>query len=132
MSSCRRSSGGGVPRELLDAAGDQRIELFTTRALIVELEDVLSRGKFAQQLNQTRFTPAYLLARYNQLATLITPVALASTGLRDPDDEAVIACAIGAAADLIVSGDKDLLVLKAYRGVRIVSAAEALHMIARP
>jgi uncharacterized protein len=58
---------GGVPRQLLDAAEAQRLELFTSRALIAELEDVLSREKLAAQLQQTRFTAAYLLARYTQL-----------------------------------------------------------------
>ncbi len=49
---------------------------------------------------------------------------------RDPDDEAVIACALAARADLIVSGDQDLLVLKTYRRIRIVSATEVLAIIA--
>jgi len=48
---------------------------------------------------------------------------------RDPDDEAVIACALAARADLIVSGDQDLLVLKRYRRIRILNAAEALAII---
>jgi putative PIN family toxin of toxin-antitoxin system len=64
---------GGVPRRLLDTAEEQRVEFFTSRALIAELEDVLSRGKFAKQLSESRFTSAYLLARYTQLATLIAP-----------------------------------------------------------
>ncbi len=95
---------GGVPRQLLNAAGGQGVEFFTSRALIAELEDVLSRGKFAAQLSESRFTSAYLLARYTQLATLIAPVEVTSPELRDPDDAAVLACALAAQADLIVSG----------------------------
>jgi len=123
---------GGVPRQLLDAAEAQRFELFASRALIAELEDVLSREKLAAQLSQTRFSAAYLLARYTQLATLIEPAGVDVTNLRDPDDAAVIACALAAAADLIVSGDKDLRVLKNYQNIRIVSATEALALIASP
>jgi predicted nucleic acid-binding protein len=51
-----------VPRQLLDAAEAQRIQLFTSRALIAELGKVLSREKLAGQLSRTRFTAAYLLA----------------------------------------------------------------------
>ena len=51
---------------------------------------------------------------------------------RDPDDEAVIACALAAHADLIVSGDHDLRVLKIYQHIRIVNAPEALRIIAKP
>jgi len=75
---------GGVPRQLLNAAEGPRVELFTSRALIAELEDVLSRGKFAVQLSESRFTSAYLLARYTQLATLIAPVEVTAPELRDP------------------------------------------------
>ena len=122
---------GGVPRQLLDAAEAQRVELFTSRALIAELEDVLSREKLAAQLSQTRFTAAFLLARFTQLATLIESAAVQVDDLRDPDDKAVIACALAARADLIVSSDHDLRVLKTYRNIRIVSAAETLRIITK-
>ena len=54
---------GGTPRRLLDAIEEQQLELFTSRALIAELEDVLAREKFAAQLSRTRFTSAFLIAR---------------------------------------------------------------------
>lgn len=42
-------------------------------------------------------------------------------GLRDAADAKIIACALAGKADYIVTGDKDLLVLKEYKGVRIVT-----------
>ncbi len=42
------------------------------------------------------------------------------------DDDAVIACALAAHADLIVSGDKRLRNMKTYQGIPIVNATEAL------
>jgi uncharacterized protein len=48
----------------------------------------------------------------------------------DPDDDHVLACAVAAQADLIVSGDKHLHSLGGqYQGIRIVSAAEALQIL---
>lgn len=44
----------------------------------------------------------------------------------DPDDDAVLACAVAAKADLIVSGDPHLLKLKDYQGVPIVAPAEGV------
>lgn len=41
----------------------------------------------------------------------------------------MIACVVAAKANLVVTGDRDLLVLKAYRGIRIVDPAEALRLI---
>jgi len=120
---------GGTPRRILDAVEARRFELFTSRALVTELEDVLTRGKFAAQLEQSRFSSAFLLARYTQLATLIAPSEITAAELRDPNDNLVLACALAARAEFIVSGDQDLLVLKAYRHIRIVNAAEALTII---
>jgi putative PIN family toxin of toxin-antitoxin system len=45
---------------------------------------------------------------------------------RDPADDMVLECALRAKADLLIAGDKDLLVLKEFRGTRIVTPAEYL------
>jgi putative PIN family toxin of toxin-antitoxin system len=121
---------GGTPRRILDAVEEQRIELFTSRALIAELEDVLSREKFAAQLRRTRFTSAFLLARYTQLATLLTPVEITVAELRDPDDAHVLACALTARAEAIVSGDADLHALGSYQGITVLSPADCVRRFA--
>lgn len=40
---------------------------------------------------------------------------------RDPDDENILAAAVSLKADCIVTGDKDLKVLKSYKGINIIS-----------
>lgn len=45
---------------------------------------------------------------------------------RDADDDAVLACALAARADLIVSGDDDLLSIKTFNSIPIVSVAHAV------
>ena len=121
---------GGTPRRLLDAVEARHFELFTSRVLVTELEDVLAREKFAERLGQTRFTSAFLLARYTQLATLIAPTEAAVPELRDPDDAHVLACALAARAEAIVSGDADLHALGSYQGIPILSPADCLKRIA--
>lgn len=51
---------------------------------------------------------------------------------RDPKDDIVLACAIAAQADAIISGDKDLQVLKNYQGIPILNAATALQLLPPP
>ena len=46
-----------------------------------------------------------------------TPVGVC----RDKDDDNVLACAVEAETDYLVTGDKDLLHLKTYRGIRIIT-----------
>lgn len=48
---------------------------------------------------------------------------------RDPKDDMVIACAVVAQADYIVSRDLDLLDLKAYRGIQIVSPEDFIRRL---
>jgi putative PIN family toxin of toxin-antitoxin system len=50
---------------------------------------------------------------------------------RDPEDNMVLECAIEGQAQYIVSGDKDLLVLKEFRGIQIVRASDFLTALAK-
>jgi predicted nucleic acid-binding protein len=49
--------------------------------------------------------------------------------LDDPDDDAVLACALTAKAEVIVSGDSHLLSLKDYEGIDIFTAPKLLARI---
>jgi putative PIN family toxin of toxin-antitoxin system len=120
---------GGTPRKVLDAAETGNLELFTSPALILELGDVLSRPKFAERVAKTRFSAAFLLARYTRLATPIVAEEIDRSVLRDPDDAAVLACALAARAELVVSGDQDLFALRTFREIRIVNATGALAIV---
>jgi uncharacterized protein len=116
---------GGTPRQLLDLARENRVSLFTSTVLLEELADVLNRGKFAAMLASRDITPEFLMQRYGMLAKLVKPQPIART-VRDADDDAVIACALAAQANIIVSGDNDLLVLHPFGDIQILNAATAL------
>ncbi|MCG3171165.1 MAG: hypothetical protein CALGDGBN_02754 [Pseudomonadales bacterium] len=120
---------GGIPGQLVQAGIDRRITLVTSAILIEELAGVLGRAKFAKHLRANGITSAGLITRYTLMTEIVEPVALKRRVARDPDDDHVLACAVAAQADAIVSGDKDPLVLKAYRGTRIVTAREALDFL---
>ena len=117
-----------APSRLIDAALQGRIELFTSRPLLLELEDVLPRDKFARQRSASGLSTTELVARYALLARTVLPATI-SPVLSDPDDDQVLACALGAAADLIVSGDTQILNLKHYHGIRIIDVTQALALV---
>lgn len=116
----------GNPRRILDAARDGIIELFTSPVLLEELKDVLSREKFARKLTAANVTVQDLVSGYSALATVIEAEPIEPVILIDPDDDAVLACALSAEAEVIVSGDNDLLDLKEYEEIRILTATEFL------
>ncbi len=120
----------GNPRRVLDAARDGIIELFTSPVLLEELEDVLKREKFAVRLENAGVSVAELIEGYAALATVTDAAPIAPIVIRDPDDDAVLACAIASEAEIIASGDDDLLSLKSHQDIRILTAAELLNELA--
>jgi putative PIN family toxin of toxin-antitoxin system len=120
----------GAPRRVIVAARSGILEACTSADLLKELEEVLQRPKFAQRLARTGFTAHDLVGRYAAIATLVEPAMIQAAVPADPDDDAVIACAVAAQADVIVSGDKHLLSLRQYQNTSIVTAAELVQRLA--
>ena len=98
----------GAPRKLLDAARAGQISLYNSAVLLAELVEILPHAKFAKRVAAAQISVERLARRYARLARSITPAEIKPTVLADVDDDAVIACALAAGADLIVSGDKRL------------------------
>jgi uncharacterized protein len=121
-----------APRQVLDVAREQRITLYTSSVLLDELAEVLSREHLASVIAANQASPAFLMQRYAMLAQLVIPASIGRVVPKDIDDDAIIACALGADAEFIVSGDAHLLNLKRYQGIDIVNPAAALALIAKP
>ncbi|MBI2316576.1 MAG: putative toxin-antitoxin system toxin component, PIN family [Betaproteobacteria bacterium] len=122
---------GGVPRQLLDAIHQGRATAFTSGDLIREFREVLAREKFAATIAQFGKTPQSLAESYTGIAILVDPAPLLELGaLRDPKDALVLACAVAARADAIVSGDIDLGVLKSFGDIPILTPAQCLERMA--
>lgn len=116
----------GVPGRLIEMAGEQEIQLFTSRALLDELAATLGKKKLEKPIAKTGLTADHMLRNYRRIVTLVTVRQLAQQVSRDADDDAVLACALAARADLIVSGDDDLLALKQFQSIDIVTARIAV------
>ena len=119
---------GGPLAAVLSAAREGRITLFTSPVLLAELEDVLSREKFAARIARVGSSVAQMLAGFRALAAIVRPAPLEAIA-RDPDDDHVLACALSAKAILIVTRDRDLLDLGTFREIRILASHEALQLI---
>lgn len=119
----------GTPHHLFAAIETEEISFYSSRALVDELADVLARRKLGRAVKASGESVSTLVAEYEGLVQLVEPHALRRPIGRDSDDEAILTCALAARADLIVSGDRDLRVLKTFQRIRIVNATEALAII---
>ncbi len=122
----------GTPHELLTAISQQpSIQLNSSTALLDELADVLTRPSATKRLAVIGKTAREVLSDYVEVLELVEPTTVPRVVLADPDDDRVIAVALAAHADLIVSGDSDLLNIASYEGIPIVTAARAIQQIGR-
>lgn len=120
---------GGSPKLLLQARREKRVELYTSMPLLAELTDILSRRKFEKKIAASALAVDQLVDHYAELAQVVRPTDIPRIA-PDPDDDVVIGTALAAKADLLVTGDRMLLSVSEYQGVRIVGVAEALQVLA--
>jgi putative PIN family toxin of toxin-antitoxin system len=117
----------GKPYELLGHAIDGKMQCFASAPLIEELERVLAYDRLAKRIASLNTTIAALVSDYLELVELVIVADIAPAVSADPDDDVLLATALAADAEIIVSGDAHLLNLKHYQGAPIVTAAECLR-----
>jgi putative PIN family toxin of toxin-antitoxin system len=95
-------------------------------AILTELKEVVNRPRLRPYMSAD---PQTLIDVIEQDAEFI-PGDLKLTGIcRDPKDDIFIACAVEGHADVLVSGDDDLLTVGAYQGVQIINPAAFLQLL---
>ena len=118
----------GASAFVLRAAEEGRVTLLASDRMLDTLQGVLVRPKFAKVLSPGAEGVARVEDRIRSLVEVVIPAEVDAPGLRDRDDLAILECAVGGGADLIVSGDKDLLTLRSFAEIGIVSPATARRM----
>ncbi|RYF70681.1 MAG: putative toxin-antitoxin system toxin component, PIN family [Cytophagaceae bacterium] len=97
---------------------NQSIDLFADEVLLNEIREVANRPKFQRYVSPE--TVNLFIATITQRLTLIKPTTTV-TDSPDPDDNYLLALAIDAKADYLVTGDKKhLLALNPYKGISII------------
>ena len=116
----------GNPGKLIDAARAGSVTVFASAHLLAELHGVLGRDKFARHLQVRGLSATQVFEGYAALVTVVVPAIIQPVIIDDPDDDAVLACAVAVKADLVVSGDPHLLKMTQYEDIPIVAPAEAV------
>ncbi len=103
----------------------QDFTLLVCVQLVEELDRVLQYNKFQRYFNdETRLRFVALIAAVSEVVDI--PDELPRV-VHDPQDDYLIACALAGEANFILSGDKDLLVLKTVGKTQIVTARNFLE-----
>ena len=113
---------GGKPKQILNSILEEEFLAITSPILLAELKEVLNK-KFPQR--ETDFT--LTIKNIEEIFRTIQPKEIINI-LRDDDDNRVLEAAIEGNCEYIVTGDKELLRLKSYQNVKIVTAGEVLKL----
>ncbi len=119
------------PLQLYKAFTAQKFLLITSPSILAEVEDVINRDKIVNyhkltQKQRVGIMELLLKLCYVTLGSIKSDKVIIE---RDPKDDKFLHAAIEAHAEYIVSGDDDLLNLKEYDGIKILSPKDFLAIL---
>ena len=119
----------GPPHDVVSAANAGRFALCLSSRLLEETLRGLLKSRNRVRYRYEPGEAEAFVACVSQLATMISEPAAIEPVCRDPDDDHVLAAALAADADCIVTGDADLLSLGSYGRTRILSVRAFLDEV---
>lgn len=111
---------GGRGEAALRRIVEEQDQLVLSKPILDELLGVLGR-KFSKDAEELAHVAVFL----SELSLLVRPRQRFHVAADEPDNR-ILECAVAGRADAIVTGDRELLQLREYRGVRIISLREYL------
>ncbi len=116
----------GKPYRCLLLAKTKLVDLYVCGEILTELEEKLIE-KFDFKEKEAKM----IIEQITPFSKKVLIKGTLKAIKEDADDDKFIECAINSKADYIVSGDKHLLNIKSYKGIRILNASDFLHEIKR-
>src|SRR3954454_22911546 len=113
----------GHPHEFLELERTGEIELAVSNAILDEIADVLVRT-----FNWPDSDIQEARRQFGLFTRHVAPFEPFHAVTVDPDDNAILECAVAAASTYIVSGDRHLLQLGAFRGVPVLKVSAFLDV----
>ena len=116
----------GSPKQLLIMASRKQFITLVSQGILDEIIDILTREDkpFRLSIEEAKRVVHKIL----EYAVMVTPIQR-FTVCKDEKDNMVLECAINGKADFIVTGDSDLLALKKYEGMQIVTVRKMFEIL---
>ena len=104
-------------------ARERRFELGTSVAILTE-----TAGRLREKFDQDEGDIKEALRQISRAAVVVRPSRTLTAAVEDKADNRILECAVEARADLVVTGDRHLLKLRAFEGVPIIRLADFLRL----
>ncbi len=115
---------GGKPQSIINLIMNGRIDAFVTKEILEEYTDTINYLKNKYPGKKSRIPLIEIEEKCNVIESH-SSIHIC----RDPDDNKFIECAQDSACYYIVSGDKDLLSIRNYNGIKILTVTKFLELI---
>jgi putative PIN family toxin of toxin-antitoxin system len=115
---------GGNPRKIVDMWKQGKLTLCLSKEIVSEYTTVLDRIGLENQKELKEIFSLFARGIHSVFSGK-TPVL--KVVIDDPDDDKFIECAVALKAEYIISGDKDLLEVSEYMGIKILNPREFLN-----
>jgi putative PIN family toxin of toxin-antitoxin system len=116
---------GGNPQKIFDRVINGLDELFITDEIIDEIESVMGSRKFNANMSEIE-DYVKIIEKYSK-KTVSKNVSESIS--RDKDDDKILQCGFDGNVDFIITGDKDLLVFKEYKAIKIMTPKDYLEIM---
>ena len=122
----------GLPAKILDAWRAGQYLLIASPPIVAEIKRVLQAPRIREKYFITDGDIEQLIILLEKEALIVPGYTDVKDAIPDdPSDEMFLACAVDAAADFIVSGDRHLLEISEYKGISIITVNEFEEKLAR-
>lgn len=114
---------GGNPRKIVDLWKSVQLTLCLSRPIIDEYVEVLQRLGLKNERELSELLSLFAHGFHVLFSAKTPELHLVE---KDPDDDKFIECAVALKADFVISGDKALVAIQDYMGIRIVTPKKFL------
>ena len=114
---------------LLEVIEAGKASLFLTKEILQEIDKVLHYERLEKYILKSGLSVERLLEKVISLSNIIFGHKTNIKICRDPTDDKFLECAKIAGVKYLVSGDDDLLSLKKYEQIEIITTKEALNLL---
>ena len=116
---------GGNEWAVLQKVNEGEIISLTSEDILHEFARVMSKPKFENSKEEVDEWLLFLLG----VSLLVAPTERLTVIKDDPSDNKILECAVSGNADYIISGDRHLLALREYRGIKILNSSDSLKSL---
>ena len=120
----------GTARRLIDAVLEREFTVLMSEATFTELVERLNRPKFDRYRDNGAWD--LFLSELVELASWHEDSESATGVCRDVDDDKFLSLAVTGEADVLITGDGDLLELASYSGLPVMTPAQVMQHIVQP